>query len=151
MTGSAACVTSITSLDVYPPWAGHTLLVRNHPGRQETVLTKGILRRPTACTADATADAPTASIGPGSRAELKKLPDSALLAKVRALPRDSELRAAACEILVDRYQRLVRSCVRQGALEAVAQFPATMDNFAICLLFRVAERGTGTGETGYQL
>jgi RNA polymerase sigma-B factor len=36
-----------------------------------------------------------------------------LLAKVRALPRDNELRAAACEILVDRYQKLVRSCVRQ--------------------------------------
>ena len=76
-------------------------------------MTKGILRRPAACTADVTADAPTASIGPGSRAELKKLPDSALLVKVRALPRDSELRAAACEILVDRYQRLVRSCVWQ--------------------------------------
>ena len=36
-----------------------------------------------------------------------------MLAKVRALPRDNELRAAACEILVERYQKLVRSCVRQ--------------------------------------
>jgi RNA polymerase sigma-B factor len=36
-----------------------------------------------------------------------------LLGKIRALPRDSELRAAVCEILVARYQKLVRSCVRQ--------------------------------------
>ena len=36
-----------------------------------------------------------------------------MLAKVRSLPRDSELRAAACEIIVDRYGKLVRSCVRQ--------------------------------------
>jgi RNA polymerase sigma-B factor len=45
--------------------------------------------------------------------ELLELSDNALLAKVRALPRDSEQRAAACEILVDRYGKLVRSCVRQ--------------------------------------
>jgi RNA polymerase sigma-B factor len=44
---------------------------------------------------------------------LKELSDNALLAKIRALPKDSEVRAAACEILVDRYQKLVRSCVRQ--------------------------------------
>ncbi len=65
--------------------------------------------------ADATAlgTAPDTRIHPGSRAELKELSDNALLAKVRALPRDSEMRAAACEILVERYQKLVRSCVRQ--------------------------------------
>jgi len=80
-------------------------------------LTRGTLRKPTADTlaADATAlgTAPDASIHPGSRAELQELSDNALLAKVRALPRDNELRSAACEILVDRYQKLVRSCVRQ--------------------------------------
>jgi len=80
-------------------------------------LTRGTLRKPAAGTpaADATAlrTAPDTSIHPGSRAELKELSDNALLAKVRALPRDSELRAVACEILVDRYQKLVRSCVRQ--------------------------------------
>jgi RNA polymerase sigma-B factor len=69
-------------------------------------LTKGTLRRPTT-------DAIGADLQPGSRAELKELPDNALLTKVRSLPRDSELRAAACEILVDRYGKLVRSCVRQ--------------------------------------
>jgi RNA polymerase sigma-B factor len=42
-----------------------------------------------------------------------QLSDNALLAKVRALPRDNELRAAACEIIVERYSKLVRSCVRQ--------------------------------------
>jgi RNA polymerase sigma-B factor len=79
-------------------------------------LTRGTLRKPTAGTAaDATAlgTAPDISIHPGNRAELKELSDNALLSKIRALPRDSELRAAVCEILVDRYQKLVRSCVRQ--------------------------------------
>jgi len=80
-------------------------------------LTKGTLRESPAQTtaADSTARtaAPDATIYAGSRAELKELSDNALLAKVRALPRDNELRAVACEILVERYQRLVRSCVRQ--------------------------------------
>jgi len=80
-------------------------------------LTRGTLRKPAADTLAADArglgTAPDAGIHPGSRAELQKLSDNALLAKVRALPRDNELRSAACEILVDRYQKLVRSCVRQ--------------------------------------
>ena len=76
-------------------------------------MTKGTLRRPAHDAAGSAADLPDASIRPGSRAELKELPDGDLLARVRALPRDSELRAAACEILVDRYGKLVRSCVRQ--------------------------------------
>jgi RNA polymerase sigma-B factor len=76
-------------------------------------VTKGILRQPTSDAVNAAADACDAGIHPGTRAELKELSDNALLAKVRALPRDNELRAAACEILVDRYQKLVRSCVRQ--------------------------------------
>jgi RNA polymerase sigma-B factor len=77
-------------------------------------LTRGTLRQPASDTTDVAAKvAPDAAIHPGSRAELQELSDNALLAKVRALPRDNELRVAACEILVDRYQRLVRSCVRQ--------------------------------------
>jgi RNA polymerase sigma-B factor len=79
-------------------------------------LTRGTLRKPAAGTAaDATGldTAPDTSMHPGSRAELKELSDNALLAKIRALPRDSEIRAAVCEILVERYQKLVRSCVRQ--------------------------------------
>ena len=79
-------------------------------------MTRGTLRKPAAGTAaDATVlgTAPDISIHPGNRAELKELSDNALLGKIRALPRDSELRAAVCEIIVDRYQKLVRSCVRQ--------------------------------------
>jgi len=80
-------------------------------------LTRATLQKPAARRAaggaTALGTAPDAGIVPGSRAELKDLSDNALLAKVRALPRDDELRAAACEILVDRYQKLVRSCVRQ--------------------------------------
>jgi RNA polymerase sigma-B factor len=69
-------------------------------------LTKGTLQRPAA-------NADGAGFRLGSRAELSELSDNALLAKVRSLPRDDALRTAACEILVDRYGKLVRSCVRQ--------------------------------------
>jgi RNA polymerase sigma-B factor len=99
-------VTILTSAYVYSLWVGHTVLVLNFQVSRETTLTQGTLRRPTA-------DAIGAGLHPGSRAELKELTDNALLAKVRSAPRDSELRAAACEILVERYGKLVRSCVRQ--------------------------------------
>ena len=49
----------------------------------------------------------------GCRAELGELSDDELLVRFRALPRDSHERGVACEILVERYERLVRSCVRQ--------------------------------------
>ena len=49
----------------------------------------------------------------GCRAELAQLPDDELLARFRAAPRDGYERSMACEILVERYERLVRSCVRQ--------------------------------------
>jgi RNA polymerase sigma-B factor len=49
----------------------------------------------------------------GFRAELSQLPDDELLRRFRALPRGSEPRAAMCEILVKRHEKLVRSCVRQ--------------------------------------
>jgi RNA polymerase sigma-B factor len=49
----------------------------------------------------------------GFRAELRQLSDDDLLRKFRALPRGSEQRAAMCEILVQRHEKLVRSCVRQ--------------------------------------
>ncbi|MGH3420679.1 MAG: SigB/SigF/SigG family RNA polymerase sigma factor, partial [Streptosporangiaceae bacterium] len=82
----------------------------------EATLTTGTLRKPAAGTAaypTALGTTPDTSIHSGGRAELKELSDNALLGKIRALPRDSELRAAVCEIIVDRYQKLVRSCVRQ--------------------------------------
>jgi RNA polymerase sigma-B factor len=47
------------------------------------------------------------------REELSNLDDQELLRMVRALPREDGLRAAACEALIARYQKLVRSCVRQ--------------------------------------
>ncbi len=74
---------------------------------------RGTLKQSAPGTTDADPHGPDASIYPASRAELNELPDNALLGKIRALPRDSELRAVACEIIVDRYQKLVRSCVRQ--------------------------------------
>ncbi len=74
-------------------------------------MTKGTVLRPARNAVDPAT--PEAGVHPGFRAELEGLPDEALLTRVRTLPRDSEVRAAACEILVDRYARLVRSCVRQ--------------------------------------
>jgi RNA polymerase sigma-B factor len=46
------------------------------------------------------------------REELAHLDDHELLRLVHALPRDDALRASACETLIERYQKLVRSCVR---------------------------------------
>jgi RNA polymerase sigma-B factor len=49
----------------------------------------------------------------GFHVELSQLSDDDLLRRFRALPRGSEQRSAMCEILVQRHERLVRSCVRQ--------------------------------------
>jgi RNA polymerase sigma-B factor len=76
-------------------------------------VTKGTLRQPAAHAVGTADERHDAGLRPASRAALKDLSDGDLLAQVRTLPRDSELRAAACEILVDRYGKLVRSCVRQ--------------------------------------
>ena len=53
------------------------------------------------------------TLAPGTRAELRRMSDDELLRRFRALPRGSEERAAACEVLVERHEKLVRSCVRQ--------------------------------------
>jgi len=72
---------------------------------------KGTLRQPRRIAVDTAL--PEVGLNPGLRAEMHELSDNALLTQVRAQPRGSELRAAACEILVDRYAKLVRACVRQ--------------------------------------
>ena len=46
------------------------------------------------------------------RAELAELDDGELLGMVGSLPRDSQRRIAACELLVGRYRGLVSSCVQ---------------------------------------
>jgi RNA polymerase sigma-B factor len=48
-----------------------------------------------------------------TRAELWDMPDNALLAQLRALPRDSDEHEVLCGIVVGRYTKLVRSCVQQ--------------------------------------
>jgi RNA polymerase sigma-B factor len=50
--------------------------------------------------------------GGTNKGELAGLDDQALLGLVRSLPKASQRRAAACELLVTRYQGLVLSCVR---------------------------------------
>ena len=79
-------------------------------------MTRGTLQQPPASTTAGDAapgTAPDTTVHPETRAELRELSDNALLARIRSLPRDNELRAVACEIVVERYQKLVRSCVRQ--------------------------------------
>jgi RNA polymerase sigma-B factor len=55
----------------------------------------------------------TAGQQDGRPAELTQCDDGELLRMVRSLPLGSPRRAAACEILVSRYQPLVRSCARR--------------------------------------
>jgi len=45
--------------------------------------------------------------------ELERLGDTELLGLIRTLPRESPLRDATCEVLVNRYRPLVKSCVRR--------------------------------------
>ena len=45
--------------------------------------------------------------------QLDQLDDLELLKVMRSLPQQSERRAAACDVLVNRYKKLVRSCVRR--------------------------------------
>jgi RNA polymerase sigma-B factor len=56
--------------------------------------------------------APPDAPGRPTREDLAGLADLALLSLVQSLPPASQRRAAACELLVTRYQGLVRSCVR---------------------------------------
>ena len=55
----------------------------------------------------------------GFRKELSELEDGELLALVGSLPRSSETRAAALDLLVARYRNLVRSCVQRYARSSV--------------------------------
>jgi RNA polymerase sigma-B factor len=50
---------------------------------------------------------------PRSHAKLRQLSDDTLLRRLRELPRGSAERDPVCQILVERYTNLVRSCVRQ--------------------------------------
>jgi RNA polymerase sigma-B factor len=53
----------------------------------------------------------TEAVAPASTRALEHLPDSELLALFRAGPKGSRQRAAVCDILVRRYEGLVRGCV----------------------------------------
>jgi RNA polymerase sigma-B factor len=53
------------------------------------------------------------AVGPELRSLLGKMSDDELLMRFRQYPADSSQRAAACEILVARHEKLVRTCVRQ--------------------------------------
>jgi RNA polymerase sigma-B factor len=55
---------------------------------------------------------PLELVGPANR-DLENLEDAELLGIVRSLPRESERREAACELLVSRHHGLVRSCVNR--------------------------------------
>jgi RNA polymerase sigma-B factor len=53
------------------------------------------------------------AVDPGLRSLLVTMSDHELLIRFRQFAPDSEQRSVACEILVERYEKLVRSCVRQ--------------------------------------
>jgi RNA polymerase sigma-B factor len=55
----------------------------------------------------------SARSAPRSHPKLRDLSDDILLRRLRELPRDSAERDPVCQILVERYEKLVRSCVRQ--------------------------------------
>jgi RNA polymerase sigma-B factor len=69
---------------------------------------------PSSVTEPAANPAPAESAVPGwtVKQQLAELEDHALLGLVQSLPRASPSRVAACELLVTRYQGLVKSCVR---------------------------------------
>jgi RNA polymerase sigma-B factor len=48
---------------------------------------------------------------PATRPDLEALGDAELLSMIQSLPHHDSVRDAACEVLVSRYQPLVRSCV----------------------------------------
>jgi RNA polymerase sigma-B factor len=52
------------------------------------------------------------ALRPTRASDLESCDDSRLLRMVHSLPRDNSLREMACEVLVVRYQALVRSCVQ---------------------------------------
>jgi RNA polymerase sigma-B factor len=53
------------------------------------------------------------AVDPGLRSLLATMSDDELLMRFRQYPADSEQRSIACELLVQRNEKLVRSCVRQ--------------------------------------
>jgi RNA polymerase sigma-B factor len=55
---------------------------------------------------------PVSELKPAKASDLERCDDADLLGLVHSLPRDSSLRELACEVLVVRYQSLVRSCVQ---------------------------------------
>jgi RNA polymerase sigma-B factor len=63
---------------------------------------------------------PDAAPAPADPADLVALPDQELLRLIHAQPRGSQARSQACEVLVARYESLVRSCARryQGSPES---------------------------------
>lgn len=63
-----------------------------------------------------TRSAPIDAPGPGEPVavrDLEQRDDAGLLSLIHALPRESPTRETACEVLVNRYRPLVRSCARR--------------------------------------
>jgi RNA polymerase sigma-B factor len=83
-----------------------------------------------------------------TRPELAEFNDRELLGLVGSLPRRSERRIAACELLVSRYQYLVRSCVQpyRGSPEPIEDLMqvgyvglvAAINNFDLAFGFTLA-------------
>ena len=74
---------------------------------------QGAVRPP--ATGSSAASLPLPSPGPGQRSGIDEQSDVELLGLVHELPAQSGRRAAACEVLVRRYESMVRACARRYA------------------------------------
>jgi len=84
--------------------------------------------------------------------ELGQLDDCELLGMIQSLPRESPLRDTACEVLVNRYRPLVRSCVRrfQNSPEPYEDL-LQVGYVGLLKAINNYDPGAGTGLAGYAL
>jgi RNA polymerase sigma-B factor len=84
--------------------------------------------------------------------DLGQRDDAELLDMIRSLPREHPIREAACEVLVNRYRPLVRSCVRrfQNSPEPYEDL-LQVGYVGLIKAINNYDPGAGTGLAGYAL
>jgi RNA polymerase sigma-B factor len=84
--------------------------------------------------------------------DLEQRDDAELLDMIRSLPREHPIREAACEVLVNRYRPLVRSCVRrfQNSPEPYEDL-LQVGYVGLIKAINNYDPGAGTGLAGYAL
>src|SRR5260221_11772256 len=84
--------------------------------------------------------------------ELRQRDDAELLDLIHSLPREDPIRETACDILVNRYRPLVRSCVRrfQNSPEPYEDL-LQVGYVGLIKAINNYDPGAGTGLAGYAL